>query len=51
MAKIELDYIEIDGLLYPNIEVDGQELLDNLVRGGKFSAKIAHMVVNRSVVA
>lgn len=27
MAIMDLEYIEIDGLFYPNIEVEGSELL------------------------
>ncbi|MDD2959737.1 MAG: TnpV protein [Lachnospiraceae bacterium] len=30
MAIIDLEYTEIDGLLYPNIEIGDKELLDNL---------------------
>ena len=35
MAKIEMEYIEIDGLLFPNIEVDNKELLNNLGKYGR----------------
>ena len=35
MAKIELEYIEIDGLLFPNIEVDNKKLLSNLGKYGR----------------
>ncbi|MEG0692281.1 MAG: TnpV protein [Oscillospiraceae bacterium] len=35
MASIGLNYIEIDGLLYPNIEIDNKELLDNLGKYGR----------------
>ena len=34
MAKIELTYTEIDGLLYPNIETESKESLDNLGKYG-----------------
>lgn len=34
MTNIELDYIEINGLLYPNIEIEGKELLYNLDKYG-----------------
>ena len=34
MAIMDLEYIEIDGLLYPNIEVEGSELLKNLGKYG-----------------
>ena len=30
MARIELDYIEIDGLLYPNIETGMEHIEDDL---------------------
>ena len=42
MAKIELDYIEIEGLLYPNIEIGGQELLDDLGRYGILRLRYLH---------
>lgn len=29
MAKFESEYTEIDGLLYPNIEVDGKAKFNN----------------------
>lgn len=35
MTNFELEYIEIDGLLYPNIEVDGKAELDNLGKYGR----------------
>lgn len=34
MAIMDLEYIEIDGLLYPNIEVGGSEVLNNLGKYG-----------------
>ncbi|WP_294855741.1 TnpV protein [uncultured Oscillibacter sp.] len=34
MAKFEFEYTEIDGLLYPNIEIDGKDELDNLGKYG-----------------
>ncbi|WP_333649377.1 TnpV protein [Lacrimispora sp.] len=30
MARFEIEYTEIDGLLYPNIEIDGKAKLDHL---------------------
>ncbi|MEG6523834.1 hypothetical protein [Desulfotomaculum sp. 1211_IL3151] len=36
MTNFELEYIEMDGLLYPNIEVDGKAKLDNLGKYGRF---------------
>lgn len=39
MAKIELDYIEVEELLYPNIEIEGKELFDNL---GKYEVLWPH---------
>lgn len=33
-AIFEFEYIEVDGLLYPNIEIEGKELLDNLGKYG-----------------
>lgn len=35
MAKFEFKYIEIDGLLYPNIEIDGKSELDNFGKYGR----------------
>lgn len=34
MAKFEFEYTEIDGLLYPNIEIEGKTELDNLWKYG-----------------
>lgn len=34
MAKFEFEYTEIDGLLYPNIEIDGKAELADLGRYG-----------------
>ena len=42
MTKIELDYIEIDGLLYPKIEIDGREILDNLGKYGTLRLRYLH---------
>ena len=42
MEKIKLDYIEIDGLLYPNIEIGGQELLDSLGKYGILRLRYLH---------
>lgn len=33
---IELDYIEIDGLLYPNIALDDEKLYSDLGKYGNF---------------
>lgn len=42
MAKIGLDYIEIDGLLYPNLEVDNKELLADLGKYGRLRLEYLH---------
>lgn len=42
MANIELTYTEIDGLLYPNIEIEGRELLDNLGKYGTLRLRYLH---------
>lgn len=42
MAKIELTYTEIDGLLYPNIEIEGREILDNLGKYGTLRLRYLH---------
>lgn len=34
MAKFEFEYTEIEGLLYPNIEIDGKTELENLGKYG-----------------
>lgn len=34
MANFELEYTEIDGLLYPNIEINGKAELGDLVKYG-----------------
>ena len=34
MARFEFEYTEIDGLLYPNIEIGGKDELDNLGKYG-----------------
>lgn len=39
---IELDYIEIDGLLYPNIALDDQEFYNNLGKYGNLRLKYLH---------
>jgi hypothetical protein len=36
MAKFEFEYTEIDGLLYPNIEIDGKVEFDSLGKYGRF---------------
>lgn len=35
MAKFEFEYTEIDGLLYPNIEVGGKSEIDDLGKYGR----------------
>lgn len=35
MAIMDLEYIEINGLLYPNIEIGGSEVLKNLGKYGR----------------
>ncbi len=32
---MEFDYVEVDGLLYPRIEVDGKEVLNDLGKYGR----------------
>lgn len=39
---IELDYIEIDGLLYPNIALDDEELYSDLGKYGNLRLKYLH---------
>lgn len=39
---IELDYIEIDGLLYPNIALDDEELYNDLGKYGNLRLKYLH---------
>lgn len=39
---IELDYIEIDGLLYPNIALDDDELYSDLGKYGNLRLKYLH---------
>lgn len=39
---IELDYIEIDGLLYPNIALDDEELYSDLDKYGNLRLKYLH---------
>ncbi len=38
----ELDYIEIDGLLYPNIALDDEELYSDLGKYGNLRLKYLH---------
>ena len=42
MAKFELEYTEIDGLLYPNIEIDGKAEFDDLGKYGRLRLKYLH---------
>jgi len=42
MAKFEFGYIEIDGLLYPNIEIDGKVEIDNLGKYGLLRLNYLH---------
>ncbi|OPX42257.1 hypothetical protein CLHUN_39080 [Ruminiclostridium hungatei] len=39
---IELDYIEIDGLLYPNIALDDEDLYGDLGKYGNLRLKYLH---------
>lgn len=39
---IELEYIEIDGLLYPNIALDDEEIYSNLGKYGNLRLKYLH---------
>lgn len=39
---IELDYIEIDGLLYPNIALDDEEFYSDLGKYGNLRLKYLH---------
>ncbi|MEA4993800.1 MAG: TnpV protein [Oscillibacter sp.] len=42
MAKFEFEYTEIDGLLYPNIEIEGKAELDNLGKYGRLRLNYLH---------
>jgi hypothetical protein len=42
MEKFELEYTEIDGLLYPNIEIDGKAELDDLGKYGQLQLNYLH---------
>ena len=42
MAKFEFEYTEIDGLLYPNIELDGKAELDNFGKYGRLRLNYLH---------
>lgn len=42
MAKFEFEYTEIDGLLYPNIEIDGKSEFDNLGKYGRLRLSYLH---------
>lgn len=42
MAIMDLEYIEIDGLLYPNIEIGGSEILNNLGKYGRLRLEYLH---------
>ena len=42
MAKFEFEYTEIDGLLYPNIEIDEKAKLDDLGKYGRLRLKYLH---------
>ena len=42
MARIELDYIEIDGLLYPNIETGMENMQDDLGKYGILRLRYLH---------
>lgn len=42
MATFEFEYTEIDGLLYPNIEIDGKAELDGLGKYGRLRLIYLH---------
>ncbi|WP_312942404.1 TnpV protein [Oscillibacter sp.] len=42
MAKLEFECTEIDGLLYPNIELDGKAELDSLGKYGRLRLSYLH---------
>ncbi len=42
MAKFKFEYTEIDGILYPNIEIDGKTELDNLGKYGRLRLNYLH---------
>ena len=42
MAIMDLEYTEINGLLYPNIEIGGSELLKNLGKYGRLRLEYLH---------
>lgn len=42
MAKFEFEYTEIDGLLYPNIEIDGKAEFDGLGKYGRLRLSYLH---------
>lgn len=42
MARFEFEYTEIDGLLYPNIEIDGKAELDSLGKYGWLRLSYLH---------
>ena len=42
MAKFEFEYVEIDELLYPNIEIDGKAELDGLGKYGRLRLIYLH---------
>ncbi len=42
MAKFEFEYTKIDGLLYPNIELDGKAEFDNLEKYGRLRLNYLH---------
>lgn len=42
MAKFEFEYTEVDGFLYPNIEIDGKAELDNLGKYGRLRMNYLH---------
>ena len=42
MARFEFEYTKIDGLLYPNIEVEGKSELDSLGKYGRLRLTYLH---------
>lgn len=42
MAKFEFEYTEIDGLMFPNIEIDGKAEFDDLGKYGRLRLNYLH---------
>nr|WP_295971295.1 TnpV protein [uncultured Bacillus sp.] len=43
MANDELEYTEVDGLLYPNIEIEGKAEIENLEKYGLLRITYLHV--------